>query len=167
MVPVGGYSLPINIKAINCIPINFINIGLTMNSSQITVNTDLSSLKLDKSVKDGNLYIVVKHTGALPIGSTFSGTFTITGTNAAQFNTIPSITFTLVDPSAAQSLPVAYAIPAPTLNTNMATFKLQCSQASTILWGLGIYPSILNTQALDFQARIISTGLGLSSNFTE
>ena len=150
MIPVGGYSLPINIKAINCIPIDYINIAVTMNSSQITVDTDLSSLRLDKSVIDGNLYIVVKHTGSLTAGSTISGTFTISGLNAAQFNTIPSITFTLIDPSAYQSLPVAYAIPAPTLNTNMATLKLQCNQASTIYWGLGIYPSILNTQALDF-----------------
>ena len=115
---------------------------------------------------DGNLYIILKHTGILPANSIITGTFAITGTNSLQYNTIPSITITLIDPSSYQTLPVATALTAPTLSSNKATFKLQCNQASTIYWGLGIYPSILNSQALDFQARIISKSLGLSSNFT-
>lgn len=44
---------------------------------------------------------------------------------------------------------------------------MQCSMSSKIYWGLGIYPSILNSQALDFQARIISEKNGLLTNFTE
>lgn len=163
----GGYSLPIIIKGINCIPIEYIQIGLTLNSGEVTVESDVSSLKLDKNVLDGTLYIVLKHTiGTLPANSMITGTFTISGPNSAQYSTIPGITITLIDPSSYQILPVATALSAPSLSSNKATFKLQCNQASTLYWGLGIYPSILNSQALDFQARIISTSLGLSSNFT-
>lgn len=144
-----------------------ITVGVTSNYSNVVVDTDLSSLRLTKTVIDGNLYIILKNNGGSPaVGSLVSITFSITGTNAAQYNTIPSITLTFVDPSSYQTIPVATSLNAPTLNTNMATFRMQCSQASTIFWGLGIYPSILNTQALDFQARIISTGSGLTSNFT-
>ena len=39
--------------------------------------------------------------------------------------------------------------------------------ASTIYWSLGIYPSILNTEAVTIQARIIAEGNGLKTNFTE
>jgi hypothetical protein len=139
-----------------------------MSSSVIVMDNDLTSRKLSKNVIDGNLYIILRHNrgASLPVGSTVTITFSITGTYAAQYNTIPSITLTVVDASAYQTLPVATSLSAPTLTTNMATFRLQCSQASTIYWGLGIYPSILNSQALDFQARIISQGAGLTSNFT-
>jgi hypothetical protein len=139
-----------------------------MNSSAVTLDNDLSSIKLSKTVIDGNLYIILKHNGAgsLPVGGSVLVTFSISGSNFAQYNTIPSITLTVVDASAYQTLPVATSVSAPVLTTNMATFRLQCSQASTIYWGLGIYPSILNSQALDFQARIISPGAGLTSNFT-
>ncbi len=144
-----------------------ITVGVTGNPTYVVLDTDLSSLKLTKAVIDGNLYIILKNNGGSPaVGSLVSVTFSITGTNAAQYNTIPPITLTFVDPSSYQTIPVATSLNAPTLNTNMATFRMQCSQASTILWGLGIYPSILNTQALDFQARIISSGVGLTSNFT-
>jgi len=144
-----------------------ITVGVTLNQTYVVLDTDLSSLKLTKTVIDGNLYIILKNNGGSPaVGSLVSVTFSITGTNAAQYNTIPPITLTFVDPSSYQTIPVATSLNAPTLNTNMATFRMQCSQASTILWGLGIYPSILNTQALDFQARIISSGVGLTSNFT-
>jgi len=139
-----------------------------MNSTAVTLDNDLSSIKLSKTVIDGNLYIILKHNGAgsLPVGGSVLVTFAISGTNSAQYNAIPSITLTVVDASAYQTLPVATSVSAPVLTTNMATFRLQCSQASTIYWGLGIYPSILNSQALDFQARIISLGAGLTSNFT-
>lgn len=133
----------------------------------IALENDLSSTKLSKNVIDGNLYMILKHNGGnLPAGSSVSVSFTISGTYAVHYETIPSITLTVVDPSAYQTLPVATSLSAPTLNTNIATFRLQCSQASVIYWGLGIYPSILNTQALDFQARIISPGKGLTTNFT-
>jgi hypothetical protein len=95
-----------------------------------------------------------------------TATFAITGSNSAMYNIIPSISLTFVDPTTYNNIPVATSLTAPTLSTNMASFTLQCSQASTIYWGLGIYPSILNTQALDFQARIISPGSGLTTNFT-
>ena len=109
----------------------------------------------------------MKHNGGnLPVGSTVTVSFTISGAYAVHYNTIPSITLTVVDPASYQTLPVATSLTAPTLNTNIASFRLQCSQASIIYWGLGIYPSILNTQALDFQARIISPGSGLTTNFT-
>ena len=139
-----------------------------MSSTAITMDNDLSSRKLSKSVIDGNLYIILKHSGngATPVGSSVTVSFTISGANAAQYNTIPSITLTVADASAYQTLPVATSLSAPTLTTNKASFRLQCSQASTIYWGLGIYPSILNSQALDFQARIVSPGAGLTSNFT-
>lgn len=145
-----------------------ITVGVDLSqSSYVVLDTDLSSLKLTKTVIDGNLYIILKNNGGSPaVGSLVSVTFSINGTNAAQYNTIPPITLTFVDPSSYRTIPVATSLNAPTLNTNMATFRMQCSQASTILWGLGIYPSILNTQALDFQARIISSGVGLTSNFT-
>lgn len=166
MIPLNGFSIPIIIKAINCIPIDHIIISINLSSSELKIDTDSSSIRLDKNVIDGNLYIILKHTGTLPANTIITGTFTIGGTNSAQYNTIPPITITLIDPSSFQTLPVATALIIPTLVTNRATFRLQCSQASTIYWGLGIFPSILNTQALDFKARIISNGLGLSSNFT-
>ncbi len=132
------------------------------------LDNDLSSTKLNKNIIDGNLYIVLKHnSGVITSGTVVNVAFTISGVNSNQYNTIPSITLTFVDPSSYQTLPVATSLASPTLSTNKATFVLQCSQASTIYWGLGIYPSILNTQALDFQARIISLGKGLTSNFTE
>lgn len=138
-----------------------------LSSTIISVDNDLSSVKLSKSVIDGNLYIILKHNGGnLPVGSTVTVTFTISGTYAIHYNTIPSITLTVVDPASYQTLPVATSLAAPILSTNIVSFRLQCSQASVIYWGLGIYPSILNTQALDFQARIISPGAGLTSNFT-
>lgn len=169
LIPFGGYTLPIIIKGLQCIPISEISIALTFSSSGVTMENDLSSRRLSKSVIDGNLYIILKHSGTntLPVGSSVTVSFTISGANSAQYNTIPSITLTVVDASSYQILPVATSLAAPTLNTNMATFRLQCSQSSIIYWGLGIYPSILNSQALDFQARIISPGAGLTSNFTE
>ena len=39
--------------------------------------------------------------------------------------------------------------------------------SSTIYWSLGIYPSILNIEALDIQAKIIAQGGGLQTNYTE
>jgi L-cystine uptake protein TcyP (sodium:dicarboxylate symporter family) len=113
------------------------------------------------------LYIILKNVGGSPTaGSSVLVTFAITGTDAKYYNTIPSVTLTFVSNSSYQTIPVATSIAVPTLSANTATFKLQCNQASTIYWGLGIYPSILNTLALDFQARIISKGNGLTSNFT-
>ena len=55
-----------------------------------------------------------------------------------------------MDPITYQTLPTATALSDPTLSYNKATFTLQCSMASKIYWGLGIYPSILNSVALDF-----------------
>lgn len=127
----------------------------------------MSSNTLSSSVLDGKLYFIFKHTaGALVVGSIVTVTFAITGPNLLMYNTIPSVTLTFVDPITYNNIPVATALTTPVLSTNKATLTLQCSQASTIYWGLGIYPSILNTQALDFQARIISPGAGLTTNFT-
>ena len=110
----------------------------------------------------------MKHTQAtLTAGSSVTASFTITGPNLAYYTTIPQITLTLVDPTTFQTYPTATALTAPTLSANTATFQLQCSQASLIFWGIGIYPSILNYQAVDFEARIISGGNGLQTNFTE
>lgn len=94
-------------------------------------------------------------------------TFTITGTEASSYEEITSISLTIVDPTAYQTLPTATSLTYPTLSYNKATFTLQCSMASKIYWGVGIYPSILNSQALDFQARIISAKNGILTNFTE
>jgi len=133
----------------------------------VALDIDVSSTKLNKNVIDGSLYIILKNTvTSVTSGTVITVTFSVTGVNSNQYNTIPQITITFVDPSAYQTLPVASSLTAPTMSTNKATFVLQCSQASIIYWGVGIYPSILNTQALDFQARIISPGLGLTSNFT-
>jgi hypothetical protein len=60
------------------------------------------------------------------------------------------VSITIVDPSPFQTLPTATALTSPTLSHNRATFTLQCSMASKIYWGLGLFPSILNRQALDF-----------------
>lgn len=113
------------------------------------------------------MYIVIKHTaGVLPVGTTVNATIAVVGASAPYYGTVASIQLTIVDPTTFQTFPTATALSAPTQSTNTATFSLQCSQASAIYWGLGIYPSILNTQALDFQARIISGGNGLVTNFT-
>jgi hypothetical protein len=102
----------------------------------------------------------------LAAGASIIMTLTISGTNAASYGAIPTVPLTLIAPSVI-SIPSALALSNPTLTLNTATFNLQCSVASTIYWGLGIYPSILNTGALGFQARIVSGGQGLMSNFTE
>lgn len=115
------------------------------------MSTDLSSIVLSPALEDGVLYIVAKHTlGALNIGDVVTVTFAITGPDSASYATIPSITLSVIDPAPYQTLPTATALAAPTLSYNKATFILQCTMASKIYWGLGIYPSILNTQALDF-----------------
>jgi hypothetical protein len=160
--------LPILIDGIKCIPISSIVISLTFNSTELLVDADQSSLTFTYQSKDGKIYIIIRHSssGVLTVGQTLSVSFTITGNNSAYFNVIPSITLTLVDPVTYQTIPTATALTNPVLLTNKATFNLQCSKASTIFWGLGIYPSILNSQALDFEARIISEGQGLKSNFT-
>jgi hypothetical protein len=100
---------------------------------------------------DGQLYIIIKHTaGSRVAGNSVTASFTITGANSAFYATIPSITLTLVDPTTFQTFPTATALSAPTLSANTATLQLQCSQASLIFWGIGVYPSILNYQAVDF-----------------
>jgi hypothetical protein len=93
--------------------------------------------------------------------------FTIGGTNAASYNIIPSVLVNMIDPNTLISMPTTTALSNPMMQYNQATFGLQCSVASTVYWGIGIYPSILNTGALGFQARLISQGVGLMSNFTE
>ena len=100
-------------------------------------------------------------------GNSVTATISISGTDSTYFAAIPSFTLTLVDATTFQTFPTGTALSAPTLSANTATFQLQCSQASRIYWGLGIYPSILNNQQVDFEARIISGGMGLLTNFTE
>ena len=87
-----------------------------MSQAEVTVEADVSSLKLDKNVLDGTLYIILKHTGTLPANTVITGTFTITGPNSLQYDTIPPITITLIDASSYQTLPVATALVAPTLS---------------------------------------------------
>ena len=115
------------------------------------------------------MYLVVRdlNAGGLSIGDVITVTFGISGPNSDFFAEIPQITISVVDPASYQTLPVATALSNPTLSYNQATFTLQCSMSSKIYWGLGIYPSILNTQGLDFEARIISGQMGLQTNFTE
>ena len=79
---------------------------------------------------------------------------------------MPTVSISIVDPAPYQTLPTATSLTSPSLSYNQATFTLQCSMASKIYWGLGLYPSILNTQALDFEARIVSGSTGLLTNFT-
>lgn len=166
-IPIGGYSLPIIIEAFNCIPTTGINITFSANSTEISLVPDLSNTQLLQSDQDGRIYMVFQHTqNSLLAGSSILVTFTITGTDSASYGTIPNVVFTLVSQSLI-SKPLATALSNPTLTLNTATFNLQCSVASTIYWGLGIYPSILNTGALGFQARIVSAGTGLQANFTE
>jgi hypothetical protein len=98
---------------------------------------------------DGQVYIVIKHTqGALVAGN--SVTVTITPSDTTYFTALPPISLTLVDATTFQTHPTATALTAPIVQTNTATFQLQCNQASLIYWGLGIFPSILNYQATDF-----------------
>lgn len=104
--------------------------------------------------------------GSLGLGSIVLVSFTITGPNSAYYDTIPSVPITIIDPTLFMTTPGATALSSPVLETNTATFTMQCTSASRIYWGLGIYPSILNSQALDFEARIVSGGMGLMTNFT-
>lgn len=172
-LPVGGQTLPIIINAISCIPTSNITLNITFSvnsTGQFSVNTDLSNLILKSSSVDGQLYIIIKHTaplsGSLVAGNSVTATITITGTSSAFYATIPAITLTLVDATTFQTFPTGTALTAPTLSGNKATFQLQCSQSSRIYWGIGLYPSILNNAQVDFEARIISAGTGLNTNFT-
>lgn len=156
-LPVGGMTLPIVINAINCIPTDSINLAITFTgtgNTQFLVNTDLSNLILYNTTQDGQLYFVIKHSppasGSLVAGNSVTATITITGPNSAFYAAIPAFTLTLVDATTFQTFPTGTALSAPTLSSNTATFQLQCSQASRIYWGIGIYPSILNNQQVDF-----------------
>lgn len=66
------------------------------------------------------------------------------------YDTMATVSITIVDPTPYQTLPTATSLASPSLFYNQASFVLQCSMASKIYWGLGLYPSILNIQALDF-----------------
>lgn len=161
-------TVPIVINGMSCIPITNITITPVFSSGEVSINPSLSSIVLKPSLKDGQLYIVAKHTlGSLAVGAIVTVTFTITGPQAAYYDTIPSVSLSIVDSAPFQTLPTATALSTPSRSYNKATFTLQCSMASRIYWGLGIYPSILNSQALDFEARIISGATGLLTNFTE
>lgn len=156
-LPIGGMTLPITIDAINCIPTENITFSLAFTgagNSQFSVNTDLSTMSLSSSSLDGRLYFIIRHTqpssGSLVAGNSVTATISIGGTNSIYYASIPSITLTLVDPTTFQTFPTGTALSSPTLSTNTATFQLQCSQASRIYWGLGVYPSILNNQQVDF-----------------
>jgi hypothetical protein len=153
-IPIGGSTLPILINAINCIPTSNITIGITFTGtglSEFAVNHDLSSLILTSSSLDGQIYIIIQHTqNTLVAGNSITAVFTITGPSSTYYSTITSITLTLVDSTTFQTFPTATALGAPTLSANTATLQLQCSEASLIYWGIGIYPSILNNQAVDF-----------------
>jgi len=170
-IPLGGSTLPIIINAVSCIPIDFITIGVIFvgnGSSSFGINNDLSSVKLTNNSLDGQLYLVFTHrAGTLVAGNSITVQFTISGTNSQSYLTIPSITLTLVSPTTFANSPTATALSNPVLSGNTATFRLQCSQSSLMYWGLGLYPSVINNQAVDFQARIISQGNGLLTNFTE
>ena len=155
-LPLGGITLPIIIDAIHCIPTDSINFTVTFTgtgNSQFSVDTDRSTLLLSSTTVDGQLYFILKHTvpasGSLVAGNSVTATISITGTNSAYYATIPSFTLTLVDATTFQTFPTGTALSTPSLSTNTATFQLQCSQASRIYWGLGIYPSILNNQQAD------------------
>jgi hypothetical protein len=106
---------------------------------------------LSSTSVDGQLYFVLQHTqGSLVAGNSVTATITITGPNSAYFAAIPAFTLTLVDATTFQTYPTGTALSTPSLSTNKATFQLQCSQASRIYWGIGVYPSILNNQQVDF-----------------
>lgn len=150
-IPIGGWTLPIVINAINCLPINPVTFSLTYSTgaSEFSVEADKSTASLTSSSLDGQVYIVIKHTqGALVAGN--SVTVTITPSDTTYFTALPPISLTLVDATTFQTHPTATALTAPIVQTNTATFQLQCNQASLIYWGLGIFPSILNYQATDF-----------------
>lgn len=165
-IPLGGYSLPIIIEAFNCVPMSGINFTVAFNSSEVTLHPDLSNTYIDSTSKDGRVYMVLRHNGILTAGASITMTITISGTDAASYKAVPAVSLTLISTSVI-TIPSALALPNPTTSLNTATFNLQCSVASTVYWGLGIYPSLLNTGALGFQARIVSGGTGLLSNFTE
>lgn len=156
-LPLGGMTLPIQIDAINCIPTNAINFLVAFSgtgNSQFSVNNDLSTLELTNASPDGKLYFVLKHTipvsGSLVAGNSVTVTITIDGLNKDYYAAIPTFTLTLVDATTFQNFPTGTALSSPTLSSNTATFQLQCSQSSRIYWGIGVYPSILNNQQVDF-----------------
>lgn len=173
-IPIGGMTLPVRIDAINCIPTDSVTFSVVFTgtgNTQFSVNNDLSTLSLTSLSPDGKLYFILKHTvpstGSLVAGNSVTATITVGGPNSAYYSVIASFTLTLVDATTFQNFPTGTALSSPTLATNTATFQLQCSQASRIYWGIGVYPSILNNQQVDFEARIISSGKGLLTNFTE
>lgn len=151
-------TLPIIINGISCIPSTSINFTVSFTgtgNTQFSVNTDLSNLQFSSSSVDGQLYFVLFHTvpvsGSLVAGNSVTATITVSsGTSSTFYAAIPAITLTLVDPTTFQTYPTGTALSAPTLSSNTATFQLQCSQASRIYWGIGVYPSILNNQQVDF-----------------
>lgn len=167
-VPLGGSSLPIVINGINCLPIDYINVTASFSSGEFSINADRSTQKLSSATVDGKMYFIAQHTlGSLVAGNSVTVTFTVSGPSNTSYAVIAPVTLTLVDPTTFQTYPTATALSAPVLSANTASFQLQCSQSSLIFWGIGIYPSILNKQAVDFEARIISNGNGLTTNFTE
>jgi hypothetical protein len=173
-LPLGGNTLAITISGINCMPAGLINFGLGFTGTgngQFSINSDLSVVTLSSSIQDGMVYFIVKHTipasGSLIAGNSVTGTFTITGSSSAYYIVPASITLTLVDPTTFQTFPTGTALGTPTITANRARVQMQCSQASLLYWGIGVYPSILNYAQVDFQARIISGGNGLVTNFTE
>ena len=170
-LPLGGSTLPVTINAIGCIPTQYINITTTVTgtgNSEFLLNSALSTVQLSSSSVDGKIYLIFFHTvNALVAGNSVTVNFVISGPSAVYYSPITPITLTLVDATTFQSYPTATGLSAPTLSANTAYLGLQCSQASLIYWGIGIYPSILNKMSVDFQARIISGGNGLLSNFSE
>lgn len=80
-MPRGGFSVPIHINGVSCIPITGVTITPTFSNAELAMETSLSSNVLRPTVVDGQLYIVVKHNYvSLPIGSLVTVTFAITGT---------------------------------------------------------------------------------------
>ena len=109
------------------------------------------------STKDGQLYIVIKHTASTLIsGNSINVVFTITGPNSAYYEPIPSVTLTLIDATTFQAYPSATTLSPPILNANTATINMQCNQPSTIYWGIGIFPSILTYNQADFKRLLLS-----------
>ena len=60
-MPIGGYTLPIRISAVACIPVTNLNITLEYNHVEVTTDIDRSSKQLTSNSVDGQMYFIAKH----------------------------------------------------------------------------------------------------------
>ncbi|KAL4471698.1 hypothetical protein ABPG74_008591 [Tetrahymena malaccensis] len=172
-IPIGGFSLPIELDFFNCMPVNDITYTPIFNNlssnnlniaSQYLVNTVTSS-KLDP-----RMFFVIQEISKdrSKIGNAITLDFKIGGTNGQSYQTPVDITLILVDPNqSSYSLsPVASQIPSVQIGQNNVTFSMQCSQPSIIFWVVGLNPSLSNIDDNAMKSQVTGAN-GLIPNITD